>query len=85
MDEERLTDLHPDGVIALVGAIIREAVKNYRRALIVGHRGMQEECEKFFRSRYFESLTNLNGQALIEKVQRDTAAEKETRKKHLDK
>ena len=86
MENHRIrNELHPDGMIALVGAITREAVKDYRRALILGHHGMQEECEKFFHSRYFESISNLNGQAIIEKVQKDVAIEMKTRKKHFNK
>ena len=64
---------------ALANAIILQAVKDYRAArekvryhlknkeakLIV------EDCERFFRSDWFTSLTSLDGEALLRKLQEE--------------
>lgn len=60
----------------LANAIILMAVKDYRKALKRLKRypdsdkalRTKRECERFFRSEYFEILTNLNGRELEQKL-----------------
>lgn len=66
-------------------AIIKKAVDDYRKALDgKGYGGKTptqviREVEKFFRSQYFEALTEVNGEFLITKL-RQEHEEKERRK-----
>ena len=78
VDSERLKsadELHPDGVICLVGKIIEAAVDDYRRALEMDIRGLKIDCERFFTSEYFFGLTHLDGGYIMERVQRENAEE----------
>ena len=52
----------------LANAIILQAVSDYRKALKCDARGVKRECVRFFRSEWFNSLTNLNGEMLIQKL-----------------
>lgn len=64
---------------ALANAIIIQAVKDYRHALGTlkyypndrTANANRSECEVFFRSGWFELLTDLDGEVLIEKIQRE--------------
>lgn len=64
---------------ALANAIIIQAVKDYRHALgtlkyypnDANANATRSECEVFFRSGWFELLTDLDGEVLIEKIQRE--------------
>ena len=67
--------MNTDGCIALIGAVVEITVKDYRRAIITRHYTLQRECENFFLGEYFQSLTDLNGQAIIDKVRRDVLKE----------
>lgn len=66
-------------------AIVKQAVFDYRKALNgKGYNGRKpekivKEIEKFFRSDYFEILTKVKGEFLIEKLKREHA-ENERRK-----
>ena len=66
-------------------AIVKKAVDDYRKALDgKGYGGktpaqVVREVEKFFRSQYFEVLTEVNGEFLIAKL-RQEHEEKERRK-----
>lgn len=66
-------------------AIIKKAVDDYRRALDgKGYGGMSadrviRDVERFFRSQYFEALTEVDGEFLITKL-RQEHEEKERRK-----
>ena len=70
-------EINTDGAVLLIGAVIKIAAEDYRKALLDDQTSLQEECERFFLGRYFESLTDLNGQALVEKIRRDTKKEKD--------
>jgi hypothetical protein len=58
-------------------AIVKKAVDDYRRALDgIGYDGKSpayiiRDVEKFFRSHYFEILTDVNGEFLIEKLRQE--------------
>ncbi len=60
----------------LANAIILQAVKDYRAALKKLSRGrknsnaeyMKQDCERFFRSKWFEALTSVDGEILIRKL-----------------
>lgn len=61
---------------SLANAIILQAVKDYRKALKKHHKRPKyepaiktiAEVENFFRSHWFEILTNLDGETLIKKL-----------------
>lgn len=57
-----------DGYELLAEAIILQAVKDYRKALKYDARGRKCEIERFFRSEYFSTLTNISGEMLIQKL-----------------
>ena len=52
----------------LANAIIVSAVKDYRRTKNPAER---KELECFFRSEWFTSLSNLNGEVLLEQLQKE--------------
>ena len=62
-----------DGYENLAHAIILQAVKDYRKALKILKRqprnkdakATAEECERFFLSKWFTTLTNIDGKVLI--------------------
>ena len=63
----------------LANAIILAAAKDHRRALRrlkkFPHdkeaRYIKQDCERFFRSSWFQTLTSLDGEVLIEKLHRE--------------
>ena len=63
----------------LANAIVLQAVKDYRDSLkrLKKKPGNQAamsdamECERFFRSGWFQTLTSLDGEVLIEKLHRE--------------
>ena len=63
----------------LANAIVLQAVKDYRDALKrlkkkpSNQAAMSDamECERFFRSGWFQTLTSLDGEVLIEKLHRE--------------
>lgn len=54
----------------LANAIILQAVKDYRDALneLQKARAMMDDCEKFFRSSWYQTLTSVDGEMLIQKL-----------------
>lgn len=54
----------------LANAIIERAVRDYRMALRHGLERTQRECEAFFRSEMFYGLTDIDGETIMNKVQR---------------
>lgn len=60
----------------LAHAIIMQAVADYKKALNKLQKrkrnkeakGTKQECERFFRSRWFSQLSNIDGEYLIRKV-----------------
>ena len=63
----------------LANAIILQAVKDYRGALKSLQRnptywkaqGIKAECERFFYSEWFQTLTSLDGRLLVRKLQQE--------------
>lgn len=68
-----------DGYEHLANAIIIQAVKDYRSALkrLRKKRGNRDamsdamECERFFRSEWYKSLTGVDGEFLIKKLREE--------------
>lgn len=63
-----------DGYYLLAEAIILKAVKDYRKALKYDARGVKRECERFFRSNWFKTLTTIDGENLIRKLRAEVKA-----------
>lgn len=63
----------------LANAIVMQAVKDYREARHKLRRRpknadaqlMIEDCERFFQSEWFETLTNVNGEVILKKLQQE--------------
>ena len=68
-----------NGIENLAHAIILQAVKDYRKALKILKRqprhkeakATAEECEEFFLSKWFTTLTNIDGKVLMEKLKKE--------------
>ena len=56
----------------LVEAIIVQAVRDYSIALteVVVDERMVSDCERFFRSDWFQMLTDLDGEAIIREIKK---------------
>ena len=69
--------MNQQGVENLANAIILHAVKDYRSALagssVGGHdsKSVIAECERFFRSEWFQILTNADGEYLITTIRKE--------------
>lgn len=61
-----------NGYELLCGAICKEAVNDYRAALLLEDKERQEKLERFFRSDWFVFLVNdkVQGEFVIEKVRK---------------
>ncbi len=65
-----------DGYERLANAIIKQAANDYRSALRGLKRNpnydsaqrMKRDCERFFRSQWFNALTTLDGEWLMDKL-----------------
>lgn len=72
----------------LADAIIKQAVKDYRNALRgrgYDHKPPREcvsEIERFFRSTYFEVLSDVDGENIISLLRKERAHERRTNSKH---
>ena len=63
----------------LAGAIVMQAVKDWRRAVKTlkkkprkeSAKQMKEECERFFRSQWFEDLTDVDGSFILRKLKQE--------------
>lgn len=63
----------------LANAIVMQAVKDYRmarhklckRPKNADAKAMLEDCERFFLSDWFETLTNVNGEIILKKLQQE--------------
>ena len=63
----------------LANAIVMQAVKDYRMARHklrkcpknADAKVMLEDCERFFLSDWFETLTNVNGEIVLKKLQQE--------------
>lgn len=66
----------------VANAVVLQAVKDYREAMIKLSHGKnnvvaeqtKSECEKFFRSPYFNVFTSLDGKALLLKLESEVEA-----------
>lgn len=66
----------------VANAVVLQAVKDYREAMIKLSHGKKNvvaeqtksECEKFFRSPYFNVFTSLDGKALLLKLESEVEA-----------
>ena len=61
---------------ALGNAVVLQAVKDYRDAVKKLSRGKKNttaksECEKFFKSGYFNVFTELDGKALLSQLEKE--------------
>ena len=67
---------------ALGNAVVLQAVKDYRDAVHKLSRGkkntiaefMKQECERFFKSPYFNVFTQLDGKALLSQLEKEVSA-----------
>ena len=67
---------------ALGNAVVLQAVKDYRDAVKKLSRGktntaaeqMKNECERFFKSSYFNLFTTLDGNALLSQLEKEVEA-----------
>ena len=64
-DEER-------GYRNLASAIVLQAVKDYREAILYNDESMMLRCERFFKSRWCAFLSRMNGENLAEKLRSET-------------
>lgn len=71
-DYQRITleELDETGAVRLIEGIVEQAARDYRRAKKIGAKWLKKDCEKFFKSAYFERLTGLNGRAVVEALDR---------------
>ncbi len=61
---------------ALANAVVLQAVKDWREAVGKLNKGrknvaaesMRDECERFFKSSYFNTFTELDGEILLSKL-----------------
>lgn len=58
--------LDPDGMQMLITAIVQQAVTDFHDSKPFSTE--RQEVERFFRSCYFDQLTNLNGRAILKKL-----------------
>jgi hypothetical protein len=61
-----------DGYEQLANAIILQAVKDYRYAK---HPSTRASIERFFRSKWFQVLTGVDGEMLIRELRRERGKE----------
>ena len=67
---------------ALGNAVVLQAVKDYREAVHKLSRGKKntnaestkQECERFFKSPYFNVFTQLDGKALLSQLEKEVSA-----------
>lgn len=60
-----------NGYINLAAAIVLQAVKDYRKGLRQKNPGRRLECERFFHSKWFTVLTDIDGGYLIKKLREE--------------
>ena len=64
--------------VDLADAIILQAVKDYRKALIGGRTAVIKSCERFFRSEWFNILTSADGEMIMNKIRKEALNESTT-------
>ncbi len=68
-----------DGYEELANAIVMQAVKDWRKAVKTlkkrpryeAAKQMRDECERFFRSEWFEELTSVDGSVILRKLKQE--------------
>ena len=68
-----------DGYEELANAIVMQAVKDWRKAVRTlkkrpryeAAKQMRDECERFFRSEWFEELTSVDGSVILRKLKQE--------------
>ena len=72
-----IENMNETGIEDLSNAIVLQAVKDYRRALAGGSvngrdsKSVIEECERFFKSEWFNSLTKIDCKYLMENIRKE--------------
>lgn len=69
----------------LANAIVMQAVKDWRKAVKTlkkktrkePAKQMKEECERFFRSQWFEDLTDVDGSFILRKLKQEAGIDDE--------
>ena len=77
--EERKRERIPEPEEALAAAVVEQAAADWRAAAAVlrkkpdhpGAAALRRETERFFRSRWFAQLTDLDGQKLLERLRKE--------------
>lgn len=80
--ESRIIDMDKQACERLASAIILQAVSDYRKALRRRQRaqdhvtalGRIRECERFFRSKFYAVLTDVDGETLIRMIRAELDA-----------
>lgn len=62
--------INPNGLERLTGEICKQAVMDYRAALLIGDKTEQERLERFLLGDWFATIThdNIEGEYVIKKV-----------------
>ena len=84
--DERLNinTLNDTGVANLIGGIVNQAVNDWLQAPECSV--TRREVEKFFRSHYFQRLTNLDGKTILRECQRmEAEKQRKTKRKMVKK
>lgn len=81
--EERLdmNTMNDTGAANLIGGIVNQAINDWLRAQECSE--TRREVERFFRSHYFQKLTNLDGIIILHKCQRIEAEKRKKTKRRL--
>lgn len=69
--------VNEEGWYCLAAAVIRQACDDYRIAIIVDDKLNIRAIEKFFRSKYFHSISKIDPEWLIANLKEKYLAEKE--------
>lgn len=62
---------HIDGYVDLANAIIKQAADDYQKALCYDNMRTIRECKRFFNSSYYKTLTNLDGDYLMQLLEKE--------------
>ena len=81
------SDIHDVGYYGLANAIIIKAIKDYRSAIKRVKKNKNDsraisrinEVRRFFRSQYFQSLCDYDGEYIIEKVEKEMGYKGDTK------
>ena len=74
-------DAVDNGYLCLAAAVIEQACDDYRVAYIVNDERGIARLEKFFRSKYFSTISNLNPEFLIKNLRDKYEAKRKERMK----